>query len=489
MNPKALQARLAELRSRGSIKRFAAEADRDPALRAALEALAARRGLSTDPPTRWIVRALLQREEGARQRRNPIHRDPGFRCLACGRVVPPGGAQVRDHCPFCLRGLHVDDVPGDRSAGCRGRLTPTGFEVAGRAGVVIHYRCERCGHTWRGRAHPDDRLPEGLDPKALPPLPETSPGGSAPLDRARTLPRRVLTFIRRSALWRPGQRVVVAVSGGCDSTVLLELLHRLSAAHGGELQVVSIDHGLRPESVAEVAAVGRRARLLGLAFRGSSLDLDPGPDLAARARDARRAALLSLDADRVATGHHQDDQAETVLHNLLRGSGSAGLRGMLPVSAPWCRPLLDEPRAVIRAWAEQEGLHWVEDPSNPGSLRGRMRALRPHLDALHGGSGAALARSARLLAREDALLSALTDNAQERVSRDGGYDWSALRSEPDAIQLRLLRRLVAGCPRPVRADQLEPVLDWRPQGGGRLPLPAGWSLVYRGGVLGLETDG
>lgn len=153
-----LRARLAALRSRGEIRRFAAEADADPALRASIEALAAERGIEP-APTRRLVRALLDRAEDAQVRRNPIHRDEAFTCAHCGAEVAAGGALVRDHCPICLRGLHVDVVPGDRAAGCGGVLVPAGFER--RPELVIVYRCERCGHAFRVRAHPDDRVPIG----------------------------------------------------------------------------------------------------------------------------------------------------------------------------------------------------------------------------------------------------------------------------------------------------------------------------------------
>jgi tRNA(Ile)-lysidine synthase len=306
--------------------------------------------------------------------------------------------------------------------------------------------------------------------------PAASPGPSP-------IARRVLAHIRSAALWAPGDAVLVAVSGGLDSVVLLDLLHRTRGGHGGVLSVASCDHGLRPGAAEEVQLVGRLAAERGLPFHALALDIPPGPDLAARARQARAAALRALGGDRVATGHHRDDQAETVLHHLLRGAGLDGLQGMRALAPPFCRPLLREPRSALRAHAEAAGLGWVEDPSNPGSLRGRMRALMPQLDALHGGAGAALARSAGLLARDAALVDALADAAWTRCAVAGGLDLGALRREHPALQARLLRRLLQPVGPRVSAAHIEQALRWihRPQ--GRLGLPRGAALVARDGLL------
>ncbi len=308
----------------------------------------------------------------------------------------------------------------------------------------------------------------------------------SPQASARTLPLRVLEGLRRHRPWAPGDRVLLAVSGGVDSVTLMHVLARLGPAHGGLLSVASVDHGLRPEAGAEVALVGEQARALGLPFHPIQLNVAPGTDVQSRARDARRAALLAQGALVIATGHQRDDQAETVLMALLRGSGAAGLSAMRAVDPPWCRPLLEEPREVIAAWAHAEGLRWAEDPSNPGSLRGRLRALMPQLEALHGGAGEALARSGRLLAREDALLEALTEAAWGRVAEGGGLDLQRWRVEPEAIQLRLLRRLCAPMPRAPRADQLEQALSWSARSGATLGLSGGFALVSEGGLLRLR---
>lgn len=157
---------------RAGLKRAAADVDRLPeeerrALRAAVAALAGVAALEDDPDeggelsTKRLLRWALGREDDARRPSNPTHRDEAFVCVQCGAQVTPGGARVRDHCPSCLHGLHVDgDTPGDRASGCGGRLTPTGLERRGEELVLTH-TCALCGVVRRVRAHADD------DPAAL----------------------------------------------------------------------------------------------------------------------------------------------------------------------------------------------------------------------------------------------------------------------------------------------------------------------------------
>lgn len=164
MEQKVLLEMLAQARSRGQVKSLGRMLDTEPEARMTAESLARARGIDefASMDGKRLVKRLLDRTNAAQVRTNPIHRDESFECIHCGHSEVPGGAMVRDHCSRCLHGLHVDNVPGDRAAGCGGILVPIDFSVEGRAGVVIHYRCERCGYSHRTRSHVDDTLPVGL---------------------------------------------------------------------------------------------------------------------------------------------------------------------------------------------------------------------------------------------------------------------------------------------------------------------------------------
>jgi tRNA(Ile)-lysidine synthase len=213
-----------------------------------------------------------------------------------------------------------------------------------------------------------------------------------------------------------GDGVAVAVSGGADSLALLHALRALAGPRGWRLAVVTVDHGLRPGSAADAAFVADHAKALGLPALVRTLgpdDLAPhrraGPEGAARA--ARYGALWpaadELGCAWLATGHTLDDQAETVLLQLLRGAGPDGLAGMAVRSGRLLRPLLRARRAETRACCAAIGLAWREDPTNAGDgpLRNRVRQqLLPLLEELRPGATQALARTAALAADERAWL-------------------------------------------------------------------------------------
>lgn len=158
-----LTEQLRAVRSRGQVKALGRVLDTDADARASAEALARAQGHGAvdELDGKRLVRLLLDRSDDAQVRTNPIHRDESFTCMNCDRDVSPGGARVRDHCPFCLHGRHVDIIPGDRAAKCGAVLEPKHFSVSGGQ-VTISYSCRGCDHLFRVRAHADDQLPAGL---------------------------------------------------------------------------------------------------------------------------------------------------------------------------------------------------------------------------------------------------------------------------------------------------------------------------------------
>ncbi|MGH9156963.1 MAG: tRNA lysidine(34) synthetase TilS [Acidimicrobiales bacterium] len=243
----------------------------------------------------------------------------------------------------------------------------------------------------------------------------------------------------------PGTAVVCAVSGGADSLALLAL----ATAAGCRVTAVHVDHGLRPGSAAEAEVVRDAAGRLGAAFVGHRVVVGEGPNLEARARDARRAVL----PPGVATGHTADDQAETILLNLMRGAGLDGLSGMRPGPA---KPILALRRTETRALCRALGLVPVDDPTNrdPAFRRNRVRhEVLPLLDEVAGRDVAGVvARQAGLLRDEADLLDGLA------AGIDAG-DARVVAAAPPPLARRAVRRwLSAGTEHPPDAASVERVL-------------------------------
>jgi tRNA(Ile)-lysidine synthase len=166
-----------------------------------------------------------------------------------------------------------------------------------------------------------------------------------------------------------GKRVVVGLSGGLDSVVLLHLMHAFAPRFGYRLSAIHVNHGLSPNAGDWQKFCSVFCLELGIPFKAIKVAVKKKKHgLEAAAREARRAAFMTVAADAIALGHHLDDQAETVLFNLLRGTGLAGASGM-PAQGRLgrkllLRPLLEVPRSAIRAYAAEHRLGWIEDESN-----------------------------------------------------------------------------------------------------------------------------
>jgi tRNA(Ile)-lysidine synthase len=219
--------------------------------------------------------------------------------------------------------------------------------------------------------------------------------------------------------------VSCAVSGGADSLALLVLACRA----GLNVTAVHVDHGLRPGSAREAEVVADAARRFGASFRAETIAVAAGPNLEARLRTARYAAL----PPGVLTGHTADDQAETVLLNLLRGAGWRGLAGMGRAS----HPILGLRRCETAALCAAVGLDPVHDPSND-SLEHRRNRVRHELlplasDIAERDVAAVIARSALVVAEDDALLDQLAGEIDPT-------DTVALLAAPRALARRALRQ-------------------------------------------------
>jgi tRNA(Ile)-lysidine synthase len=270
--------------------------------------------------------------------------------------------------------------------------------------------------------------------------------------------------------WKTAPALLLAVSGGPDSIALMWLAARWrrSLTRGPRLLAVTVDHGLRVEAAAEAREVKRLARTLELEHRTLRwTGPKPKTGLPAAARSARYRLLAKAarqsGATHILTAHTRDDQAETLLMRMLRGSGIAGLAAMARESerdGVWlARPFLEVSKSQLIATLERAKVGFADDPTNrdPHFTRPRLRALMPAL-AAEGGDPRNLARLAARLARANAAVEVLTDGAERYLAlkdRDAlrahfdvgsldalSFDASIFAAMPEEIRLRLLKRAI-----------------------------------------------
>jgi tRNA(Ile)-lysidine synthase len=287
-------------------------------------------------------------------------------------------------------------------------------------------------------------------------------------------PELLTRLLERCDYPGPGAAVTCAVSGGADSLALLVL----AATHGCAVTAVHVDHGLRPGSAAEAEVVAAAAERFGAAFRAERVRVPAGPGLEARARAARYAVLPVG----VLTGHTADDQAETVVANLLRGGGLDGLAGMRRDPDRVRRPLLALRRTETEAVCAAVGLRPVRDPSNldPAFTRNRIRhEVLPLLDAVAGRDvTAVLARQAPLLADEAAFLDDLASGVDPTDAR-------ALVAQPVVLARRAVRRWLRA-EHPPSSAEVERVLAVARGEAVACEIGGGRRVVRRAGRLRVE---
>ncbi|MCB5190004.1 tRNA lysidine(34) synthetase TilS [Methylobacillus arboreus] len=269
------------------------------------------------------------------------------------------------------------------------------------------------------------------------------------------LVRRTDNFL--SSHIKPGQRLLVAFSGGLDSRVLLQLLAEARSSHSFVLEAMHVHHGLSPNADAWAEFCADECRRLDVPFHCERVDVDTqsGLGIEASARQARYAALLSRQADHVVLAHHQDDQAETLLLQLLRGAGAKGLAGMATLDRGRCllRPLMDASRAELEAFARQAGLNWIEDESNLDTAYDRnfcRHQVFPLIEQRFPAAKSTFARSATHIAEALGLLDELAVLDAAAVVVAGRLNVATLGKLSDTRARNLLRWWLAayGLPMP-----------------------------------------
>lgn len=300
----------------------------------------------------------------------------------------------------------------------------------------------------------------------------------------------------------PRADIAVAASGGHDSTALLHATVRAAGPLGIRVHALHVHHGLQAQADHWVGHVRSQCRRWGADFHHARLEGSPAAaeSIEAWARRGRYAALAAMaraaGCNAVLLAHHRQDQAETVLLQLMRGGGARGLAAM-PAAVErdgirWLRPWLDRPRSAIAHYLQRHRLRWVDDSSNddPRFARGRLqRQAWAALDAAFPAAEAALASAAARAADEAAALAELAALDTARCCGSDGLriaDWRALSPARRTLLLRHLLAHWSG--RGVPGTLLRRLAEELPRcASGRWPAPGG-QLVLRRGRLRYESD-
>ena len=324
------------------------------------------------------------------------------------------------------------------------------------------------------------------------------------------LAQKVAETIRKHDMLASGDGVLAAVSGGPDSVALLHALSTLKAELNLRLEVAHVEHGIRgEESRADASFVAARADRLGLPFHLKELRLRAVKaqrgkgNLEALAREERyrffteTARLRGL--KKIATGHTLDDQAETLLMRLFRGSGRSGMGAMAPVAprgeATLIRPLIETSREEVEAYLAEAHLDYRIDDTNgdPTLLRNWMRLeMLPRLkEKIDPQIAARLARLAEIVRGEDEVLDRLASEALPRMLTCRQLHRAPLLAEPKALQRRIIRlwlRDELGSLKRIGFDHIESILELAANGQpqGRVVIPAACEVVRRYEILAIE---
>lgn len=271
--------------------------------------------------------------------------------------------------------------------------------------------------------------------------------------RQSELSDRLTTFLRETV--QPGQTLLVGLSGGLDSCVLLHLLAAARASHGFRLEALHVNHGISPNAALWAEFCTRLCHGYAVSFAAAEIEVprDSGLGIEAAAREARYRILLSQSADALILAHHRDDQAETVLLQLLRGSGVKGLAAMpehyqkSASSMPILRPLLDVARCELESYARAHALEWVEDESNLDLAYDRnflRHHVFPEIEKRFPAARTTLARSAGHFSEAAALLDEIAVADAAQYVDAGHLNIAGLRMLSAARGRNLLRFWLSG---------------------------------------------
>ena len=308
---------------------------------------------------------------------------------------------------------------------------------------------------------------------------------------------QVRAYAQLKKLWSPGDKVLVACSGGGDSVALLLILSELAPTEGLELSAAHLHHGLRGEEAdGDARFMEELCRQLGIPCAVGRCDvrkvaMERKVGLYEAGHELRRAFLLETaqeaGAIRIALGHTLDDRAETLLINLLRGTGLRGLASMRPRQGKFIRPLLGLGRKALREYLTEFGQSWREDSANiSGGVRARLRnEVFPLLDEIgKTDSAAILGRAAGILAREEDMLHALGSFWAKQLATDDGIDLGGLVKLPADLARRVV---VAQFGRQgLTEERWEALWEWiKSDAHGRIEISDNRSFVAERGVLQL----
>lgn len=317
--------------------------------------------------------------------------------------------------------------------------------------------------------------------------------------RSNDLPGKVAAAL--APLLGPASHIAVGLSGGADSVALLAILRDLAPALKFSLRAVHVHHGISPNADRWAEFCAGLCRQLQVPLQVETVDIAPyrALGLEGAARRARYDAFARVEADFLALAQHRDDQAETLLLQLLRGAGLRGQAGMPPLRAlpgtraRLLRPLLEVSRAEIETWARARGLAWVEDESNADTARQRnflRHRVLPLIEEQFPAARAVMARSASHMAEAAALLETMARADLERAAGDGTIEIAFLRELGAARAKNLLRHAceLRGI-HVLRAAQMDELLrqllEARRDAAVGIPV-SGWTLRRYAGRVHFE---